>query len=144
MLGRSGRPSWASRSIRCRRNGSRRRLGPWRFLARNFSSVRRRQRLNSQVIHGVKASYDYTYFRSGRFIVAECSGTVSRWPRRAGDGWREITLLPIPRMRPPAPRTPRGTATTGSSATTSSSATFCLLGDEDVLSSSSVRSFVRG
>jgi hypothetical protein len=34
--------------------------------------------LNSQVIHGMKASYDYTYFRSGRFIVAECLGMVSR------------------------------------------------------------------
>jgi hypothetical protein len=70
--------------------------------------------------------------------VAECSGMASRWLRRAGDGWREITLLPSPRMRPPAPRTPRGTAAIGSSAT------FCLLGDEDVSSSSSVSSFVRG
>jgi hypothetical protein len=84
------------------------------------------------------------YFRSSRLIVAECSGTVSKWPRRAGDGWREITLLPNPCMRPPAPRTPRGTVAAGLSTTFSSSAIFCLLGDEDVSSSSSVSSFVRG
>jgi hypothetical protein len=145
MLRRSGRPSWTSRSVWRRWDGSRRWLGPWRFLASNFSSsVRKKQIRTVKAVGGMKASYDYTYFRFGRFIVAECSGMVSRWPRRAGDGWREITLLPIPRIRPPAPRTPRGTAITGSSATTSSSATFCLLGDEDVSSSSSVRSFVRG
>jgi hypothetical protein len=100
--------------------------------------------IRTKVIYGTKASYDYPYFRSGSFIVVECSGMVSRWPRRAGDGWQEMTLLPSPRMRLPAPRTPRGTAVMGSSTTTSSSAIFCLLGDDDVSSSSSVSSFVRG
>jgi hypothetical protein len=143
MLRRSGRPSWTNRSIRRRWNGSRRWLGPWRFLASNFS-VCRKQIRTVKIMRGMKPSYDYPYFCFGKFIVAECSGMVSRWPRRAGDGWREITLLPSPRMRPPAPRTPRGTTVIGSSATGSSSATFCLLGDEDVSSSSSVSSFVRG
>jgi hypothetical protein len=69
---------------------------------------------------------------------------VSKWPRRARDGWREITLLPNPHIRPPAPRTPRGIVAVGSSATVSSSVIFCLLGDEDVLSSSSMSSFVQG
>jgi hypothetical protein len=98
----------------------------------------------SQVRDGVKSKEYIPYFRSGSLIVAECSGTVSRWPRSAGDGWREITLLPNPRTRPPAPRTPWCTVATGSSAVVSSSATFCLLGDEDVSSLSSVSSFVRG
>jgi hypothetical protein len=99
----------------------------------------------SQVIDGMKSKKGYLpYFRSGSLIVAECSGTVSKWPRRAGDGWREITLLPNPHMRPPAPRTPWGTIAAGLSATFSSSAIFCLFGDEDVSSSSSVSSFVRG
>jgi hypothetical protein len=84
------------------------------------------------------------YFCSGRLIVAECSGMVSKWPRRAGDGWQEITLLANPHICPPAPRTPWGIVAEGSSATVSSSAIFCLLGDEDVSSSSSVSSFVRG
>jgi hypothetical protein len=92
----------------------------------------------------VKSKEYLPYFRSGSLIVAECSGTVSRWPRSAGDGWREITLLPNPRIRPPEPRTPRRTVATGSSAIVSSSATFCLFGDEDVSSSSSMSSFDRG
>jgi hypothetical protein len=145
MLGRSGRPGWTNRGIWCRWNDSRRWFGPWRFLASNFSSFARKKQIRTvKVVRDMKPSYEYPYFRSGSLIVAECSGTVSRWPRRAGDEWREITLLPSPRIRPPAPRTPRGTAVTGSSATGSSSAIFCLLGDEDVSSSSSVSSFVRG
>jgi hypothetical protein len=85
-------------------------------------------------------------------MVVEDSRTVSRSPRSAGDGWREITLLPIPRMRPPEPRTPRQTVATGSSAIGSpregldSSAIgedLRLFGEEDV-SSSSVSSFDQG
>jgi hypothetical protein len=98
----------------------------------------------SQSRDGVKSKEYIPYFHSGSLIVAECSGAVSRWPRNAGDGWREITLLPNPRTRPPEPRTPRSTVAMGSSAIFPSFATFCLLGDEDVSSSSSVSSFVRG
>jgi hypothetical protein len=82
------------------------------------------------------------YFCSGRLIVAECSGTVSKWPRRVGDEWQEITLLPNPRTCPPAPRTPWGIVAEGLSAIVSSSAILYLFGAEDVSSSSSVSSFV--
>jgi hypothetical protein len=147
-LGRCRRSSWADRSIRCRWNNGWGWFGPWRLLASNFSSPARKVKVTDQN----KSSYRWyetkngylPYFRSGRLIVEECSGTVSKWPRRAGDGWREITLSPNPRTRPPAPRTPWGTVAEGSSATVSSSATLCVFGDEDVLSSSSVSSFVRG
>jgi hypothetical protein len=145
-LGRSGRSSWADRSVGCRWNSGRGWFGPWRFLASNFPSPMRKvtdQNKSSYRWYEIKKGY-LPYFRSGSLIVVECSGTVSKWPRRAGDGWREITLLPNPRMRSPAPRTPRGTVAAGLSATFSSSAIFCLLGDEEVLSSSSVSSFVRG
>jgi hypothetical protein len=98
----------------------------------------------SQIRYGVKSKEYLPYFRSGSLIVAECSGTVSRWPHSAGDGWREITLLPNPHTCPPEPRTPWCTIAMGSSAIFSSSATFCLLGDEDVSSSSSGSSFVQG
>jgi hypothetical protein len=47
----------------------------------------------------------YTYFCSGSLIMAADSGTVFSWPRNAGDGWQEMTLLPIPHIRPPEPRT---------------------------------------
>jgi hypothetical protein len=147
-LGRGGRSSWADRSIRCRWNNSRGWFGPWRLFASNFPSPMRKvnvidQNKSSYRWYEIKKGY-LPYFCSGRLIVAECTGTVSKWPRRAGDGWREITLLPNPRTRPPAPRTPRGTVAEGSSATVSSSAIFCLLGDEDVSSTASVSSFVRG
>jgi hypothetical protein len=98
----------------------------------------------TQIGNGVKMKDYLAYFRSGSLIVAECSGTVSRWPRSAGDRWREITLLPNPRIRPPETRTPWCTVATGSSAIVSSSTTFCSFGDEDVSSSSSVSSFDRG
>jgi hypothetical protein len=62
----------------------------------------------------------YTYFRSGSLMVAADSGTVSSWPRNAGDGWRKMTLLLIRHMHPPEPRTPRCTAAAGSSAIGSS------------------------
>jgi hypothetical protein len=57
----------------------------------------------SQVRDGVKLKEYLPYFRSGSLIVAECLRTVSRWPRSAEDGWREITLLPNPRIRQPEP-----------------------------------------
>jgi hypothetical protein len=148
LLGRSGRSSWANMSIRCRWNSGWGWFGPWRLFASNFSSPMRKVKVTDQN----KPSYRWyeirkgylPYFRSGRLIVVECSGIVSKWPHRVGDGWREITLLPNPHTRPPAPRTPRGTVAEGSSAIVSSSAILCLFGDEDVSSSSSVSSFVRG
>jgi hypothetical protein len=80
-LGRSGRPGWADRSIRSRRNGSRGWFGPWRLLASNFPSPMREvshgsEQVKLQVVWKQKGCLPY--FRSGRLIVAECSGTVSK------------------------------------------------------------------
>jgi hypothetical protein len=144
-LGRSGRSSWADRSIGCRWNSGREWFGPWRLLASNFHSPMRKvtdQNKSSYRWHEIKKGY-LPYFCFGSLMVAECSGTVSKWPRRAGDGWWEITLLPNPHILPAAPRTPWGTVAVRSSATVSSSAIFYFLGEEDVSSSLSVSSFVR-
>jgi hypothetical protein len=89
-LGRSGRSSWADRSIRYRWNSGWGWFGPWRLLASNFSSPMSKVKVTDQN----KSSYRWyeikkgylPYFCSGRLIVAECSGTVSKWPHRAGDG----------------------------------------------------------
>jgi hypothetical protein len=81
-LGRSGRSSWADRSIRCRWNSGWGWFGPWRLLASNLSSPM----LKVKVTNQNKSSYRWyeikngylPYFCSGRLIVAECSGTVSK------------------------------------------------------------------
>jgi hypothetical protein len=81
-LGRSTRSSWADRSIRCWWNSGRGWFGPWRLLASNFSSPARKVKvtdLNKSIYRWYEIRKGYLpYFRSGRLIVAECSGTVSK------------------------------------------------------------------
>jgi hypothetical protein len=81
-LGRSRRSSWVDRSIRCRWNSGWGWFGPWRLLASNFSSPARKVKVtdqNKSIYRWYEIRKGYiSYFRSGRLIVTECSGTVSK------------------------------------------------------------------